>query len=357
MEEFTKTRFMSFPREINVGHKVVDYIGRSVEDCYLGGTALIVTGPKTKHVAGNRVYDLLQDGGFEPQLVEMGECNQENVDTVENLAREIKANFMIGVGGGAKIEITKIAATNTGLPYINVPTATPHDGICSPRAVLQKGGDHPSIASIAVKMPMGVFADTEILQTQPYKTHAAGCADVLSNITAVMDWELAKRLRNVDYSTSAATLSKLSAQVMMDYAGFIRRNTEDSIWLSSKAIIVSGICISIAGSSEPASGAEHMFSHSLDMIAPGKALHGEKAGLGSIMMMYLHGGDWKKIKASLEKFGAPTTAKEAGFTNEEIIKGLVKAGSIRPGRFTILGTNGLTDEAAANLARTTGVID
>ena len=357
MSEFARKRFMSFPREINVGHGVINSVAQTAKECYLAGNALIVTGPHTRKVAGNEVHDILNDGGFETQIAQVGECNQENVDTIENLAREIKADFMVGVGGGSKLEITKIASTNTSMPYINIPTSTPHDGICSPRAVLRRSGEKASIASIMVKMPMAVFADTHILNSAPYRTLAAGCADVLSNYNAIKDWELAKRLRNVEYSTSAATLSQLSAKVMSEYAGFIKRNVEESIWLASKAIMVSGVSISIAGSTEPASGAEHMFSHALDIIAPGKGLHGEKCGLGAIMMMYLHGGNWKKIRGALEILGAPTKAKEIGLTHDEISEALVRAGSIRPGRFTILGTHGLTPEAAANLARTTGVLE
>lgn len=52
----------------------------------------------------------------------------------------------------------------------------------------------------------------------------------------------------------------------------------------------------IAGSSRPTSGSEHMFSHALDVLHPGKALHGEQCGVGCIMMMNLHGGDWKAIR-------------------------------------------------------------
>ena len=54
--------------------------------------------------------------------------------------------------------------------------------------------------------------------------------------------------------------------------------------------------MSIAGSSRPASGSEHMFSHALDRIAPKPALHGEQCGVGTIMMMYLHGGNWQTVQ-------------------------------------------------------------
>ena len=71
---------------------------------------------------------------------------------------------------------------------------------------------------------------------------------------------------------------------------------EEGVRLVVKALISSGVAMSIAGTSRPASGGEHKFSHWLDSNCNNPALHGEQCGLGSIITMYLHGGDWKRIK-------------------------------------------------------------
>ncbi|MCD6370281.1 MAG: NAD(P)-dependent glycerol-1-phosphate dehydrogenase, partial [Thermoplasmata archaeon] len=70
---------------------------------------------------------------------------------------------------------------------------------------------------------------------------------------------------------------------------------------------------------------------------------------------YLHGGDWKLIRDTLKKIGAPTTARELGVEEEDIISALTMAHTIRD-RYTILGVRGLAREAAENLAKITGVI-
>lgn len=74
------------------------------------------------------------------------------------------------------------------------------------------------------------------------------------------------------------------------------------------------------------------------------------------MMMYLHGGDWKAIKNALESVQAPTTAAEIGVAEDDIIEALVMAHEIRPERYTILGDNGISKEAAYELAYKTEVI-
>jgi glycerol-1-phosphate dehydrogenase [NAD(P)+] len=98
-----------------------------------------------------------------------------------------------------------------------------------------------------------------------------------------------------------------------------------------------------------------MFSHALDLIKPDNALHGEQCGIGSIMMMKLHRGNWLRIRDALREIGAPTTAEEINCSEDDIVNALVKARSVRD-RFTILGDRGLTKEAARKVARDTGVI-
>ena len=71
--------------------------------------------------------------------------------------------------------------------------------------------------------------------------------------------------------------------------------------------------------------------------------------------MYLHGGDWEGIRNALKEIGAPTTARELGIGREEIIKALTEAHKVRPERYTILGTDGITEEAAHHLVKATGV--
>jgi glycerol-1-phosphate dehydrogenase [NAD(P)+] len=99
-----------------------------------------------------------------------------------------------------------------------------------------------------------------------------------------------------------------------------------------------------------------MFSHALEMIKPNHSLHGERCGVGTIMMAYLHKANWKRVKATLEKMGAPTTANQLGVAEDDVIKALRMAATIRPERYTILNKLDLTSEACEKLAKTTGVM-
>lgn len=92
------------------------------------------------------------------------------------------------------------------------------------------------------------------------------------------------------------------------------------------------------------------------MISPGKGLHGEKCGIGTILVAKLQGLDWRAIRSALKDVKAPTTAEEIAVSDDQVVEALVRASEIRPDRYTILSRVGLTSRTARALAEDTGVI-
>ncbi len=351
--DFIKARSMLFPRNVLAGHGVLDSIPDVCRDFGLRGTGVIVTGNLTKRLAADKVSDVMNDAGFDIQFSIVGEASYANIERVEKVCKESDAGFLMAVGGGSKIDLCKMAAKDMGLAFLSVPTSAAHDGIASGRASIRNENGSKSLEA---KVPLGVVADTGVIVKAPYRLLAAGCADVISNTTALMDWEFAKRMRNEEFSRSAYALASYTSETIIENADLIKPNMEESVWIAIRPIIISGISMSVAGSSRPTSGSEHMFSHALDLIAPGNALHGEQCGVGAIMMMYLHGGDWNRIRNALRRIGAPVNARELGVNEEQVIEALLSAHQIRKDRFTILGHSGLTRRAAERIAEITEVI-
>jgi len=364
MERFTKYKSMIFPREVIVGHNTTDQIKGICNRLTTGKNVLIVVDKNTKRISGDRIAKILSGASYEVNVtvlpspiikkeIPVAWPSEKEVNVAIKAATKHQSDLLLGVGGGSVIDVTKVAAYELSKMFISVPTSAAHDGMASPRASLKdKQG---SISKTAVS-PMAILADTAIISKAPYRMLASGCADVVSNLSAVLDWELAHRLKDEEFSTFAASLSKTSSMLLLDKAEDIRSGFEEAVWQAVKCMITSGVAMSVAGNTRPASGAEHMFSHMLDRIAPGKALHGEQCGVGSIMMLYLHGEDWERIRDFLGDIGAPTTAKGLGIPKKQIIEALLCAQEIRPERYTILGEQGLTKDAAKKLAKVTGVI-
>ncbi|HJJ90128.1 MAG TPA: NAD(P)-dependent glycerol-1-phosphate dehydrogenase [Methanocorpusculum sp.] len=337
---FDKSRWIQMPRNVIVGHDALFQIPGIIDDLGVVGPILLLSGAKTMPTIGKRVDGLLRGRLVTTCLV--GRITYDEIQRIETTAKESGSVLIIAVGGGRVIDTAKIVSYNLDIQFISVPTAASHDGIASSRAsVITDVGT----VSVSAHPPLAIVADTGVIATAPFRLLASGCADIIANYTAILDWEFSHRVTGEAISEYALTLSRITAEILVKNADLISHNDETSVWIVMKALFSSGIAMSIAGSSRPASGGEHKFAHMLERLAPGVALHGEACGLGTIIGMYLHGGDWKWIQTSLRRIGAPTTPQDLGISNEICVEAIFRACEIRPERFTIFDT-GITREAA-----------
>ena len=103
--------------------------------------------------------------------------------------------------------------------------------------------------------------------------------------------------------------------------------------------MLTGISMSVAGDSRPASGACHEINHAFDLLFPQRAAaHGEQVGIGAAFAMYLRGAheESANMAAVLRRHGLPVRPEEIGFTVDEFVRAVEFAPETRPGRYTIL---------------------
>jgi len=345
---------MQLPREVIVGNGVIEGV---VEVCGRLGfkeSALIVAGSKTYDVAGKAVKTLLEEEGMKIDTLIVESATIKDVRVVEEEIKVLEPQVVFGVGGGTKIDVAKLSSANQEVPFISVPTTASHDGIASPVSSV-KGFEKPY--SVMAQAPIAIIADTNVIMRAPHRFFISGCGDVIAKFTAVEDWKLAHEVKNEYYGEYAASLALMSAKLVTQNAEVIKPDEEEGVRVLLEALISCGVAMSIAGSSRPCSGSEHLFSHALDMIRPNHAMHGEQCGVGAIMMAYLQEADWKHIKKTLEILGAPTNADELGVEREDLTEALEVSPTIRPERYTILNKLNLNRKDYERLARVTSVIE
>ncbi|MEM2160289.1 MAG: sn-glycerol-1-phosphate dehydrogenase, partial [Candidatus Nitrosotenuis sp.] len=275
--------------------------------------------------------------------------DEKSIKLVETRVRKDKADLIIGIGGGRSVDVAKMISYNLSKPFVSVPTAASHDGIASPFVSVK--GEKPH--SLVATAPLGVFVDIDVIKKAPKKLLAAGCGDLVAKITAVKDWQLGRDNTGEYYGRYSSNLASMSAKILLEAT---EKKKQPDIRDIVEALISAGVASCIAGSSRPCSGSEHLFSHALDKLAPGVGLHGEKCGIGAILMAKLQGQDWKKIANTLKNVGAPTSAKQIGLKKEVIAQALIMAQSLRPERYTILKQVKMTQKKALDLAKSTNVI-
>ncbi len=346
--------FIELPKHVIIGPGALAELKSIVAVIAKGKPVVVVAGSHVWSAYGKLVVGILEDLVDSVHWFKALEPTVSYANELVGSVSEVKPPVVVGFGGGKSIDLAKYVASRIGAAFISVPTSASHDGIASPFASL-RGTEKPY--SFKAATPYAIVADVNIIGKAPLRLLRAGSGDLIGKLTAVRDWRLAHKLKGEYYGEYAAKLALLSAKHVLDYAGMIGQGSAEAVRIVVEGLISSGVAMCIAGSTRPASGSEHLFAHAVEMLAPGKALHGELVALGTVMMMYLHGGNWRKVRTALRKIGLPTKARELGLDAELVIEALTIAHRVRPERYTILGETGLTREAAERLAKVTGVID
>ena len=342
---------MELPRLIVIGEKNIGEFGSFLKALDHPKKVSLISGIHVKKFLQKKIERSLSKSKI--RYIWHTAKNNE-IKFIEKIQKDVKkdrSDLIVGIGGGRSVDIAKMISFNLKKSFASVPTAASHDGIASPFVSVR--GDKPH--SIVATAPLGVFVDIDIIRKAPKKLLASGCGDLIANLIAVRDWELGRDKTGEYYGRYSADLASMSAKILMENSKLYSKKGLDARVIV-EALISAGVASCIAGSSRPCSGAEHLFSHALDKLAPGVGLHGEKCGLGAIMMAKLQGQDWKKIRKTLQEVGAPTTAKKIGLKPDVLAKALTIAQELRPERYTILKEVDMTSKKAIELAKSTKVL-
>ena len=346
--------YMQLPREVIIGKGTLQRIPEVTKRLHLKGRALVMSDAICYDLAGKDVSDFLSEAGLSVDFLLVKTMTAKDIADIQEQIKDLKPQVLFGVGGGTIIDSAKVSSKSQNIPFISVPTTVSHDGIASPLASI-KGSDKPY--SVMAQAPLAIIADTEVISKAPWRFVISGCGDIIAKFTAVKDWKLAHLDHEEYYGEYAASLALMSAKLLIQNAKLIVEHREEGLRLLLEALISCGVAMSIAGSSRPCSGSEHLFSHALDMVNSHHAMHGEQCGVGSIMSAYLYKANWQRIRSTLKLIGAPTTAKELGVSEADVVKALQLAAKIRPERYTILQKLNLDFESCEKTARATGIID
>jgi glycerol-1-phosphate dehydrogenase [NAD(P)+] len=343
----SRSHLMELPRRILIGDNVIGELGSFIE---MPKTARIIVASGTN--VQQKVREMVASSlTGRVGWVDVVSSDMKNVRSVMKASRE--ARCIIGVGGGKSVDVGKLAASKLNIPFFSVPTSASHDGIASPFASIRGMKKHYSIKA---KPPVGILADVDVIAAAPPRLFAAGCGDLVAKLTAVRDWQLGHDATGEYYGEYAASLAMMSAHMVLDNSKRMGRADRSAVRDLVEALISTGVAAGIAGTSRPCSGSEHLFSHALDVICPGRGLHGEKCGIGTILSAKIQGLDWQSVRTALDDVKAPITAEQIEVTGEQVVEALVEAASIRPDRYTVLSEVKLDSRKAREIAEETGVI-
>lgn len=282
-----------------IGDGTLAQAGAMFAEQFPGATrAFVVCDPRTRAAAGERVEALLAEKGVEVSrhvLEPGGKTFHADYRYAAEVREAIRGAGVekdgarivpVAVGSGVVNDLAKLAAGELGLPYMVVATAASVDGYSSFGAAIRS--PEGAKQTYACPAPRAILADLDVMRTAPAWMAASGFADLMAKVPAGADWILAHELGATPWHDSAwHTVQDGLKDAIGDPEGVAAMETEP-LTRFVEGLMLGGFAMQDMQSSRPASGAEHMFSHLLEMrdhVFRGEIVpHGIQVGVFTLFM-------------------------------------------------------------------------
>ena len=351
-----KHTFIEVPRFVKIKEELLNELSKLCEE-FSFKEIFFLSGRNTYKMLGKSVEEALATD----YVVQRAIIENSNISTFEKLKTEMEQrefDLVVGVGGGKIANIGKLLASDASIPYIYIPTTASNDGIASPIATLW---DRGRPRSLSARAPTAILVDIEVIKKSPGRLLNAGVGDLISNTVANKDWILGHEKKGEDFNEVASALAVIPVELILSRASTFDLGKDEDLMLLIRGLILSGMAMAMHGSSRPASGAAHKFSHAIDLLNLGRGYHGEQVGIGAILMEHLYekyhdSGNPNAVRSLLKRIGAPTALVGIGMSRKDFLKIAAKIREIRPYRYTILEDLNLGKKELLQAARESGII-
>ena len=277
-----------------------------------GSRVFLISDGNTYGAAGRQVKVLLEERGIPVTSFSYGEDKLEPDERALGsvlMYFDDKCDYIVVTGSGTLNDIGKLVAYVSGRPYMIVGTAPSMDGFASASSSVIRDGIKISLNS---KAPVAVVADTGIMKDAPLRLLQAGIGDMFAKYISLCEWRISHVINDEYYCPKIADLIRdCLDRCAKNAAAFISRD-EEAVGEVTKGLVYAGLAMAMAGSSRPASGMEHYFSHIWDMRGQEFGLptdyHGIQCGLATKYCIMVYDEirkltpDYNKAKAYVEAF-------------------------------------------------------
>lgn len=171
--------------------------------------------------------------------------------------------LIVGIGSGVINDLCKYVSHKMGIRYQIVATAPSMDGYASVGAALILEGMK---VTLSAEVPEAIIADTDVLCRAPMDMIVAGFGDIMGKYSCLCDWKLAKAVRGEYFCDFVYGATMETVERTRAVAEGIARRDPEAVGVLAEALITVGILMAYVGTSRPASGAEHHFSHYFEIV-------------------------------------------------------------------------------------------
>ncbi len=271
--------------EKSLERDIDDLVALALPELYAKNRVAVVDDVNTVDALGRQVFRALH-GRFTPTHITLEKNMSADMEAVEYIrAHSANCAAIIAVGSGTVSDLCKYAAHKMGVPYIVFPTAASMNGYLSANASITVDAHKTTLLA---QLPRAVLCDFGVIAAAPSRLCKSGLGDSLARGTAQGDWLLSHLLLDTPYNAGVFELLADIEPELFENAGGIAASDPQTTITLTKLLLLSGLGMTIAGGSHPASGGEHMIAHAYGMLKnkpPSPAtLHGEEIAITSLYM-------------------------------------------------------------------------
>jgi glycerol-1-phosphate dehydrogenase [NAD(P)+] len=258
-------------------------------------SVVVLMDVRTGEVAGRAAAEVLRQEGWrvsevvvpDPSPGQSPACDEDTYRTVLGQCRE--GAVILPAGSGVLSDLGKWVASDLDVPYVCFATAASMNGYSSANIAASIDGVKTVVRG---RPPKAVLSTPAILRDAPYEMTAAGLGDVLAKSVSSADWRMNHVLFADYYCARCNALVAGIEPLVMDSPDRLRSRDAQAIGNLFEALLLTGVAMTMAETSAPASGGEHLVSHTLDMMSSvdgvPHGMHGSQVGIGTILTSELY---------------------------------------------------------------------
>ncbi len=202
---------------------------------------------------------------------------------------DTSCDLILGVGSGVINDICKILKNLTGKTYFIVGTAPSMDGYASATSSMSRDGLKISLNSAC---PAVIIGDLDILCQAPAKLLQSGLGDMVAKYISLCEWRIAHELVGEEFCPEIAQMVRQAVSKCVTSARGLANREPEAVAAVMEGLVITGIAMSYAGMSRPASGMEHYFSHVWDMrgleFGTPMDTHGIQCGVATLLCLQVY---------------------------------------------------------------------
>ena len=272
-------------RDVRIESGLVHRVGEILQANGFEKTLLLVA-DKNTFAAANGILESLEGFVVELKIYDfLRVSTMDHVREVENLIAG-KDISVLSVGTGSINDTCRLAAARQNKKLCIFATAPSMDGFASYSAPIVDRGFK---FSYDAKSPEVIIGDTKILAAAPSELKSAGFGDMIAKYIGLVDWQISALLTGEFYCERIAALTREAVDGLLEMADRVTVDDEYTAGKIFEALLKTGVGMSFAKNSRPASGSEHIISHLLECVELRDGIipnyHGDDVGVSTLKML------------------------------------------------------------------------